>query len=36
MASGELQPWNNPLTMKQEKKEACKSDSNPSAGKYIQ
>jgi hypothetical protein len=36
MGSGELQPWNNPLTMKQGREEACKSESNPSTGKSVQ
>jgi len=36
MGSGELQPWNNPVTKKQGGEEACTSEQNPSTGKSRQ
>jgi hypothetical protein len=36
MGSGEIQPWNNPLTKKQGGEEGCKSEHNPSTGKSKQ
>jgi hypothetical protein len=36
MGSGEIQPWNNPLTVKQREEEAGRSETNPSTGKTIQ
>jgi hypothetical protein len=36
MGSGELQPWNNPLTMKQGADEAGKSETNSKTGKPIE
>jgi len=33
MGSGELQPWNNPVTKKQGGEEDCTSEQNPSTGK---
>jgi len=36
MGSGELQPWNNPVTQKQGGEEARASEQNPSTGKSSQ
>jgi hypothetical protein len=36
MGSGEIQPWNNPLTMKQGVDAADTSQTNPSSGKATQ
>jgi ACS family sodium-dependent inorganic phosphate cotransporter len=36
MGSGELQPWNNPLTMKQGTEEAGKSQTSSKTGKSIE
>jgi len=36
MASGELQPWNNPVTKKEGGEEDCTSEQNPSTGNSSQ
>jgi hypothetical protein len=36
MGSGELQPWNNPSTMKQGTEEAGKSETNSKRGKSVE
>jgi hypothetical protein len=35
MGSGELQPWNNPLTMKQGSEEAGKTETSSKTGKSV-